>query len=57
MILLDEIPEAKIGDEVVLIGSQGNERIRAENLAEEWGTIPYEVVCGMSARLPRIYIK
>jgi alanine racemase len=57
MILLDEIPEAKIGDEVVLIGSQGNERIRAEDLAEEWGTIPYEVVCGMSARLPRIYIK
>ncbi len=57
MVLLDEIPEARIGDEVVLIGSQGNERIRAEDLAIEWGTIPYEVVCGMSARLPRIYIK
>jgi alanine racemase len=57
MVLLDEIPEAKIGDEVVLIGSQGKQRIRAEELAKEWGTIPYEVVCGMSARLPRIYIQ
>jgi alanine racemase len=53
--VLDEVPEAKIGDEVVLIGSQGNEHIGAEDLAADWGTISYEVVCGLSARLPRIY--
>ncbi len=56
MVVLDNIPLAKIGDEVVLLGNQGAEHIRAEDLAAEWGTIPYEVVCGMSARLPRIYI-
>jgi alanine racemase len=55
MVVLDEVPEAKIGDEVVLIGSQGNEHIGAEDLAADWGTISYEVVCGLSARLPRIY--
>jgi len=55
MVVLDGVPEAKIGDEVVLIGSQGNEHIGAEDLAADWGTISYEVVCGLSARLPRIY--
>ncbi len=55
MVVLDAVPEAKIGDEVVLIGSQGSEHIGAEDLAADWGTISYEVVCGLSARLPRIY--
>lgn len=55
MVVLDAVPEAKIGDEVVLIGSQGTEHIGAEDLAADWGTISYEVVCGLSARLPRIY--
>lgn len=55
MVVLDEVPEARIGDEVVLIGSQGSQHIGAEDLAADWGTISYEVVCGLSARLPRIY--
>jgi alanine racemase len=45
---------ASPGDEVVLIGSQGSERITAEDVATRWGTINYEVVCGLSARVPRI---
>jgi len=52
---LDEIPDAKVGDEVVLIGQQGNERISAEEVAASWNTINYEVVCGLSARVPRYY--
>lgn len=49
------IPEAQVGDEVILIGSQGNERITAEDMAELLGTINYEVVCNISKRVPRFY--
>jgi alanine racemase len=42
------------GDEVVLIGAQGEERILAEEVAAELGTINYEVTCGISARVPRV---
>jgi alanine racemase len=54
---LDQVPNARIGDEVVLIGQQGNEWITATDLAQTWGTIPYEVICGMAARMPRHYIR
>lgn len=43
------------GDEVVLLGRQGDERIDAADWAEATGTIAYEVVCGIGPRVPRIY--
>jgi len=43
------------GDEAVLIGSQGAETIGAWDWAAATGTIPYEVVCGISGRVPRVY--
>jgi alanine racemase len=46
----------KVGDPVVLIGAQGNERITAEELACLCDTIPYEIVCGLGSRIPRVYI-
>ncbi|MGE5224458.1 MAG: alanine racemase, partial [Omnitrophica WOR_2 bacterium] len=55
MIQLDTVPEAVEGDEVVLIGKQGDEVITAEEIAQRWGTINYEVVCGIGGRVPRIY--
>ena len=45
----------KVGDEVVLIGRQGKQKITAEELAALSGTIPYEIVCGLGSRIPRIY--
>ena len=42
-------------DEVVLIGSQGEETIRAEEVADRLGTIPYEVVCDIGKRVRREY--
>ncbi|MBN2830835.1 MAG: alanine racemase [Candidatus Omnitrophica bacterium] len=45
----------KVGDEVVLIGVQGKEKITSEELALKSGTIPYEIVCGLGSRIPRIY--
>jgi alanine racemase len=55
-ILVDvaEVP-VKIGDEVILIGSDGVNKITAEELAHQAGTIPYEIVCGIGSRVPRIY--
>jgi alanine racemase len=43
------------GDEVVLIGEQGGERITVEDLAAWAGTIPYEVLTAISERVPRVY--
>ena len=45
----------KVGDEVVLIGRQGKQKITVEELAALSGTIPYEIVCGLGSRIPRIY--
>lgn len=56
MVRLDEVPQAEPGDEVVLIGHQGEARITAEQVAETWGTINYEVVCAIGPRVPRIYL-
>jgi alanine racemase len=56
MVLLDKVPGAGVGDEVVLIGKQGGEQISAEEVAARWGTINYEVVCGIGARVPRLFL-
>jgi alanine racemase len=50
-----ELGEAWNGDEVVLIGEQDGASVTVEELAEWAGTIPYEVLAGISARVPRIY--
>lgn len=49
------IPDVEVGDEVVLIGNQGETRIDARELAECFGTIPYEVFTSITYRVPRIY--
>jgi alanine racemase len=51
--LLEPGSDAEIGDPVILIGSQGSERVLAEEWARRLGTINYEVACGISARVPR----
>jgi alanine racemase len=50
-----DVTGVEVGDEVVLIGRQGNSSITAEAVAEKIETISYEVTCGISARVPRIY--
>ena len=45
-----------VGAPVVLLGAAGDERITAEELAARRGTINYEITCGMSKRLPRVYV-
>lgn len=55
MIDLSDIPGAEVGDDVVLIGSQGEESITADELAEKAGTISYEILLSISERVPRVY--
>lgn len=56
MIDVSDVPEAQSGDIVTLIGRDGDDIITADDLAAMYGTIGYEVVCGISKRVPRIYI-
>lgn len=55
MVDVTGIPEAALGSEAVLIGHLGSERISADDLAELCGTISYEILTGISPRVPRIY--
>jgi alanine racemase len=55
MINVTHIPDVKLGDEVVLIGAQGTDRIRAEDVAARLGTNNYETTSMVMARVPRIY--
>lgn len=55
-------PRVRLGDPVVLMGrsadDNGNiEEILAEDIAAQTGTIPYEVTCGITARVPRVYLR
>jgi alanine racemase len=57
LINIDEVPDAQVGDEVVLMGSQNGNTLSATEIAEDWKTINYEVICGMADRIPRRYIR
>jgi alanine racemase len=50
-----DVEGVSVGDEVVLLGRDGEEEIAAEELAAMIGTISYEIFCGVSARVPRVY--
>ena len=55
MVDVTDVPTpVESGDPVVLVGKQGAERVSIEELAAWSGTIPYEVLCGFSVRIPRL---
>jgi alanine racemase len=51
-----DIPGAEVGDDVVLIGSSGPLTVDAAEVAERSGTVPYEILCGISKRVPRVHL-
>jgi alanine racemase len=59
MITIDitHLPEVQVGDEAILLGSSPHCHISAADWAEELGTIPYEMLCRIAPRIPRIYIR
>lgn len=56
MVDVTDIDHVKEGDEVVLVGRDGDETITVEELAELAGSFNYEFICGLGKRIPRIYI-
>ncbi|NMM62258.1 alanine racemase [Clostridium sp. P21] len=57
MIDVTDVGNVKVGDEVILMGSDGNLKFDADDIAEMLGTINYELLCMISKRVPRVYIK
>ena len=57
MVSVQDIPEAKEGDEVTLIGSDGEETITMEKLGELSGRFNYELACDIGKRVPRVYFR
>jgi alanine racemase len=57
MCLVDvtRVPDTAVGDEVVLIGTQGAASLPVEDMAECLHTITYEIVCTIGSRVPRLY--
>lgn len=57
MVDISHIPKAKVGDEVILMGQSLNCKFDADDIAKNIDTINYEVVCMVSKRVPRVYVK
>ncbi len=56
MIDVTDVPGVELGDEVLLIGRSEHCQVGADELARRAGTIVYEILCGLSPRVPRIYV-
>ena len=57
MIDITDIKDVQVGDEVILMGQSENCKFNADDMAEILGTINYEIICMISKRVPRVYIK
>jgi alanine racemase len=55
MVDVSDLAPIQVGETVTLIGQQGEESIWADEVADWIGTIPYEVLCGIGSRVPRLY--
>ncbi len=55
MIDVTDIPDIKVGDEVIVMGRSGALSVTADDIASAVGTINYEILCGFALRLPRVY--
>ena len=55
MVDVSNVPDVAVGNKVVLMGEDRGQRITAQELAEAAGTFPYELICGISRRVPRYY--
>jgi alanine racemase len=54
---ISRVPECAVGDEVVLMGEQGGERITADGIAAKVHSISYEILCALGKRAPRVFLQ
>ncbi len=57
MIDVTDIENVKTGDEVIILGEEGDLKFNADDMAKALGTINYEILCRIKSRIPRVYIK
>ena len=57
MIDVTDIPDAQVGDTITILGRDGEELLRCEDMAAQLETITYEITCDINKRVPRIYLK
>ena len=57
MVDVTDVPDVKVGDEVIIMGTDGKHTILADDIARATGTINYEIVCAFGQRLPKVYVK
>lgn len=57
MVDVTDVKDVKEGDVVTVMGTENGATFNAEDIAEITGTIPYEVICAISKRVPRVYLK
>ena len=57
MVDVTDVPNVKVGDEVIVMGSDGKNTILADDIARATGTISYEICCAFGQRLPKVYVK
>ncbi len=52
-----DVPDVSVGDTVTVFGRDGNDEITVGDLARQLGTISYELLCNISKRMPRLYLR
>ena len=57
MVDVTAVPDVKVGDEVIVMGSDGVNSITADDIAHATGTINYEITCAFGQRLPKVFVK
>ncbi len=57
MVDVTDVPNVKVGDECIIVGSDGKNTILADEIASATGTINYEIACAFGQRLPKVYVK
>ena len=56
MVDISRVPEAKVGDVVTIFGSDGDDRIDVDDMTNRLRTVPYELLCSINKRIPRVYM-
>ena len=57
MVDVTDVPDVELGDEVIIMGTDGKNTISADDIADATGTINYEITCAFGQRLPKVFVE